>query len=475
MGTDSSRPNFAGSTHSTHSILNADDMALGRGGKAVIGIIILLLLAVIVVAALVQAKVITSGTTSTQATNATNATTLSSTPAAWTAASPTPSPVPPTSPSPSAAPISSAAGAAAAPVASPTPAPLFTTTGFADTLNWLSTSTTQSIPRYLDCDKGVCTAGDKLQVWHGTGAAGQKWALSTTGVLSSGGLCLDASSNPVAPAACNASAAQTWGWQSDAATGLSQLRNQGTGTCLDVAGGVDADGTPLQMFDCAGSWTRWRTGSPIFQLQKNPGAVLSICISPIDGKMYAAGTDHNVYQRARNSTSWTAIANPCCVTAVEFCGGQQLNGIGSGGSTGTVYYKTTADIASAWVQSGNATKLLDIAWNALTNVQWGIGVDNRLYYNDAGGWKLQGTGVTGLVAISIATDGRQWFVATDGSLYYQTVANGALNTSADCTRVPNTKALISLACDRFSNVIYIVSSNNTVSVAPIRQSLAAYP
>ena len=345
-------------------------------------------------------------------------------------------------------------------------------------MSWVSTSGSQGIPRGLDCNNGACSPGDKLQVWHLTGAGGQQWGLSTSGALSSGGLCVDGALSPVAPAACTGSASQTWGWNLDSATGLHQLKNQGTGTCLDVQGGTDADGTPMQLYDCASSWTRWQSGLPLFQL-KNPGSVISICISPIDGKLYGVGTDHNTYTRGRNATGWTLLGNPCCVSAIEFCGGQQLNGVATGGTINGVataqqiYYKSSTDPASSWVWSANTTKLIDVAWNPLTNVQWGIGTDNKLYFNSANHWTLQGAGVTGIIAISIANGGRQWVVGTDHLLYYQT--GTALNTSGDFTQVPGTSGIISVACDRFSSLIYVVRQDNTVTTASVQQTLAASP
>ena len=51
---------------------------------------------------------------------------------------------------------------------------------------------------------------------------------------------------------------QEWRWQIAANGGGWQLKNPVSGRCLDIAGGVDKDGTIAQLWDCNTSTSRWQ-------------------------------------------------------------------------------------------------------------------------------------------------------------------------------------------------------------------------
>ena len=143
----------------------------------------------------------------------------------------------------------------------------------AQPLKWSNQSNTYT--RYLDCDGGSCSSNsNKTQIWQGSGAAGQSWTYdgSTGGGVTSGGHCLATVNNGVtsgtpvvAYGSCDNSGkggtgGQQWLWQQApdfATTGGWQLKNPMSGLCLDIAGGVDANGSLTQLWDCAGSWSRW--------------------------------------------------------------------------------------------------------------------------------------------------------------------------------------------------------------------------
>lgn len=143
----------------------------------------------------------------------------------------------------------------------------------AQPLKWSNQSSNYT--RYLDCDGGACSAtSNKTQIWQGSGAAGQSWTYdgSTGGGVTSGGHCLATVNNGVtsgtpvvAYGSCDnggkgGTGGQQWVWQQAgdfATTGGWQLKNPMSGLCLDIAGGVDANGSLTQLWDCAGSWSRW--------------------------------------------------------------------------------------------------------------------------------------------------------------------------------------------------------------------------
>jgi hypothetical protein len=117
--------------------------------------------------------------------------------------------------------------------------------------------------RCVDVPGNILQDGAPLQIYACNGSGAQAWSSARAGggegggagqaqVLHAGannGLCLDvaaanrANGTPVQIAVCNGNSAQTW-----TLTG-GTLRVFGN-KCLDVPGGVDRDGTRLQIWDC---------------------------------------------------------------------------------------------------------------------------------------------------------------------------------------------------------------------------------
>ena len=178
--------------------------------------------------------------------------------------------------------------------------------------------------RCLDVPGGVTADGSQVQIWDCNGSAAQRWTVPTS-VLASGPVggvgskCLDvresrsADGTAVQTFGCNGTAAQAWSVHSDRrrgcwanvwtwpaaasvtaprcscgrATGRARrswaragrgIANPQSGRCLDVPGGVTADGLQVQIWDCNGSAAqRWTV--PTSVLASGPvGGVGSKCL-----------------------------------------------------------------------------------------------------------------------------------------------------------------------------------------------------
>ena len=121
--------------------------------------------------------------------------------------------------------------------------------------------------RYLDCDKGACTdPANKVQIWAGSGAQGQNWTWRNGGLYSGKELLATlangtANGTPViatTDSGAGGTGGQAWQWKSPTSGDGWQLFNPMSGRCLDIAGGVDMDGTQAVLWDCDTSISRWR-------------------------------------------------------------------------------------------------------------------------------------------------------------------------------------------------------------------------
>lgn len=121
--------------------------------------------------------------------------------------------------------------------------------------------------RFLDCDKGACTdPANKVQIWNGSGAQGQNWTWRNGGLYSGRELLATLANGtgngtPViatTDSGAGGTGGQAWQWKSPKTGDGWQLFNPMSGRCLDIAGGIDKDGTQAILWDCDTSTSRWR-------------------------------------------------------------------------------------------------------------------------------------------------------------------------------------------------------------------------
>ena len=112
----------------------------------------------------------------------------------------------------------------------------------------------------VDVAGANATNGTAVQLWTCNGTNAQQWTRNGS-TLRALGKCLDASGT------ANGAVTQLWdctgaGNQQWTAEANGQLRNAGSGRCLDATGNSSADGTRLQLWDCAGTANqRWTHNS----------------------------------------------------------------------------------------------------------------------------------------------------------------------------------------------------------------------
>ena len=112
--------------------------------------------------------------------------------------------------------------------------------------------------RCADSPSGATANGTRLQIWDCNGSGAQKFAIGTP-IYGPGGKCVDVAGDDVGG---DGAAVQLWDCQQ--ATSVDQkwtwsgqtLRS--LGRCLDIAGGVNAAGTKLQLATCnGGGYQNW--------------------------------------------------------------------------------------------------------------------------------------------------------------------------------------------------------------------------
>ncbi|WP_237404794.1 ricin-type beta-trefoil lectin domain protein [Actinacidiphila reveromycinica] len=116
--------------------------------------------------------------------------------------------------------------------------------------------------RCIDSPSGATANGTRLQIWDCNGSAAQQYAIGTP-IYGPGGKCVDVAGDDTGG---DGTAVQLWDCQQ--ATSLDQkwtwsgqtLRT--LGRCLDIAGGVNANGTKLQLATCnGGGYQNWVANS----------------------------------------------------------------------------------------------------------------------------------------------------------------------------------------------------------------------
>jgi hypothetical protein len=111
--------------------------------------------------------------------------------------------------------------------------------------------------RCVDSPSGATGNGTRLQIWDCNGSAAQKFATGAP-VYGPGGKCVDVAGDDVGG---DGTAVQLWDCQSaakDQHWTWSGQTLQTLGRCLDVAGGVSAAGTKLQLASCnGGGYQNW--------------------------------------------------------------------------------------------------------------------------------------------------------------------------------------------------------------------------
>lgn len=131
-------------------------------------------------------------------------------------------------------------------------------------LQW--SNNTSGFTRFLDCDGASCSLpNNKVQIWDGSPASGQLFTWRNNG-LYSGTEHLATLNNGVADGTPvvgttigdGGTGGQQWVWQVPATGNGWQLKNPLSGKCLDIAGGVDSNGTIAQLWNCDTSSARWK-------------------------------------------------------------------------------------------------------------------------------------------------------------------------------------------------------------------------
>ena len=230
---------------------------------AKIGVIVLLINVLLGVAGLIVFQSLGSTTvTATTSPPAAGTTSTTAPPAATT-----PNSTPNSTPKPTVAPAAGAPVTTPAVVTTPaavTPSPSTPPLLVSQPLKWAGGS--GQYTRYLDCDGGACTkAGNRVQIYTGSGAAGQAWTWRNNGLYSGTELLATANNGtanetPVVATpdtGAGGTGGQAWVWLKNADGGW-QLQNPASQRCLDIAGGVDADRTIAQLWDCQTSSSRWK-------------------------------------------------------------------------------------------------------------------------------------------------------------------------------------------------------------------------
>jgi hypothetical protein len=108
--------------------------------------------------------------------------------------------------------------------------------------------------RCIDVTNDDHTPGTRLQIWDCSNASWQNWTFYSDGTIRSVGLCMAVAGGStgdgaaIVVATCDGSPAEHF-----TLNGAHDLVNLQADKCVDVTNKLTRDGTPLQLWSCAGS------------------------------------------------------------------------------------------------------------------------------------------------------------------------------------------------------------------------------